>query len=151
MKKIFLLIFFLFTSAIQAQVLWGISVTDINQSNNWLLKSDSEGNTFRIKYNLADYDWVTSNEKGYLFFRNYPPDFMYEDVYSHLVQELGTPTYTDDYTPNSIYTDNYDTPMKVKLGKWKFYKLWETDSQIIDLSWKENKLKVECIFKEYAK
>ena len=150
MKKAILIIF-LFTTYIQSQSLWGIDITDISQSNNWQIKSDADGNSFKIKYEYSDFDWVTSNEKGYLFYRKYPPDYMYDDVYDYLKSVLGQPKYIDDYTPESIYTESYDTPMKVKLGKWKFYKLWETDTQIIDLSWKEDKLIVECIFKEYAK
>lgn len=130
-----------------SQTLWGIDVSSLTQAQKWKSTTDQDGNPLKIRYNCGDFDFVSSNDFGYLFFRKYPPDYMYDEVLAKLIVNFGEPTLEDHYTPRTPDLDYYTTPLKVQLGKWKFYSQWTTDTHLIDLSWKEDKLIVQCIIK----
>ena len=144
MKKL-TLIFFLFASGLQAQVLWGINTDSSGVVNSWLKKENSNGDLLYSRDNVGDFDYVSGNKYGFLFYRKDPPDYMFREIFDYLKNILGPPTSSDDYTPELDY--KMETAVKVRLGKWKYDKEWDFGSKVITFVWKENKLYVNCLYK----
>ena len=139
------LIIFIFTQGLYSQVLWGIDTEDIPATRSWMKKTDSRGNEIFTIDHIGDFDYVTSNQKGFLFYRENPPDFMFEEVYTYLLNVFGAPTSVKDYVP--LVKGDLTTPEKVKYGRWKYDKQWDTGFKITNLVWKESKLYVQCLYK----
>lgn len=139
------LIFFICTAGAYSQVLWGIDTEDLPATRNWQKKTDVRGNELFTIDHVGDFDYVTSNQKGFMFYRENPPDYMFEEVYSYLLNVLGAPTSVKDFIP--MIKGDLTTPEKVRYGKWKYEKIWDTGFKVTDLVWKENKLYVQCLYK----
>ena len=142
LKKLILL-FLLLTSGIQAQVLWGVDTDSIEITHNWSSKKDFNGKVLYSQEDVWDFDYVSSNDFGFLFYRENPPDYMFSEVFDYLQNLLGPPLITNDYTPELKYKMN--RAAKVQSGKWKYEKEWHYGSKRIKLVWKENKLYVNCL------
>jgi len=142
-KIIFILFFF--APGIYSQVLWGIDTEDLPETKNWQEKVDNRGNALYSIEHIGDFDYVSSNQKGFLFYRENPPDYMFEEVYTYLLNVFGAPTSVKDFIP--LVKGDLTTPEKIKYGKWKYEKQWDTGFKVTKLIWKENKLYVECLFK----
>lgn len=142
--KIFILIF-VQAACVHSQVLWGIDTEDLPATTSWQAKVDSRGNLLYSIENIGDFDYVSSNQKGFLFYRENPPDYMFEEVFTYLLNVLGAPTSVKDYVPQ--VKGDLTTSEKVKYGKWKFDKQWDSGFKLTRCIWKESKLYVECIFK----
>ena len=143
--KILILFFFLLTSGLQAQVLWGVDLDSVEITQNWDSQKDYNGNLLYSRENVGDFDYVSSNEFGFLFYREDPPDYMFREVFDYLTNIFGPVLITEDYTPKINY--NMETAAKVRMGKWKYDKEWHHGNKIVKLVWKENKLYVNCLFK----
>ena len=65
------LIIFLFTQGLFSQVLWGIDTEDIPATRSWMKKTDTRGNELFTIDHIGDFDYVTSNQKGFLFYREH--------------------------------------------------------------------------------
>jgi hypothetical protein len=126
-------------------VLWGVDTDSIEITQNWSSQKDYDGKTLYSRENVGDFDYVSSNEFGFLFYRENPPDYMFNEVYEYLQKIYGPPLFDRDYTPKIKY--KMETSAKVSSGKWKYDKEWHHGNKIIILVWKENKLYVNCLFK----
>jgi len=140
-----ILFILLFTSGSYSQVLWGIDTEDLSATRKWQEKIDSRGNALYSIDQIGDFDYVSSNQKGFLFYRENPPDYMFEEVYTYLLNVFGAPTSVKDFIP--LVKGDLTTPEKIRFGKWKYDKQWDTGFKVTNLIWKENKLYVECLFK----
>lgn len=142
MKKLILFIL-LFPAFSQSQILWGINTDSISITLNWTLQKDYNGDTLYSRENAGDFDYVSSNKYGFLFYREDPPDYMFNEVYEYLSERLGQPMFDRDYIPKISY--KMETAAKVRSGKWKYDKEWHLDGKIFILVWKERKLYVDCL------
>lgn len=140
-----ILFIFLFASGSYSQVLWGIDTEDLPATRKWQEKVDTRGNALYSLDHIGDFDYVSSNQKGFLFYRENPPDYMFEEVYTYLLNVFGAPTSVNDFIP--LVKGDLTTPEKIRYGKWKYHKQWDTGFKVTNLIWKENKLYVECLFK----
>ena len=142
---IIIMFVFLFASGSYSQVLWGIDTEDLPATRKWQEKVDTRGNVLYSIDHIGDFDYVSSNQKGFLFYRENPPDYMFEEVYAYLLNVFGAPTSVNDFIP--LVKGDLTTPEKIRYGKWKYHKQWDTGFKVTNLIWKENKLYVECLFK----
>jgi hypothetical protein len=140
-----ILFIFLFTPVVYSQVLWGIDTEDLLATRSWQKKIDSRGHELFSVDQIGDFDYVSSNQKGFMFYRENPPDYMFEEVYAYLLNVFGAPSSVKDFVP--LVKGDLSVPEKIKYGKWKYNKQWDTGFKITDLVWKENKLYVQCLFK----
>lgn len=140
-----ILLFILLVSSSQAQVLWGVNTDSVSVTQNWLSQKDYNGDTLYSRENVGDFDYVSSNKFGFLFYRESPPDYMFKEVYEYLENIFGPPLFIRDYTPKIEY--KMETSVKVRSGRWKYDKEWHYGNKIINLIWKENKLYVNCLIK----
>lgn len=104
MKYVSIITFLLIGSVCFSQVIDGIDITDLNNTNGWVFfETGEEGDLYMYGNPLQFFDEAGLLVNNSILFHKYNPTGMnYYDIYNHLVSQLGEEDSEDDYIPSHL-------------------------------------------------